>query len=145
MRLIHRTAIARPLPLVWQVLSRVEDWPDWTPTTRHVRGLDGAALAIGRRFRVRQPLQRERVWRVTHLETGRAFTWSTDGPFGFEALHRLEPSATGCISHVELEAPDHPLLGPILRRMLPAALAAEARGLCRICATCPASAPPSHA
>ena len=140
MRIAHRTLIRADPARVWAVTAEVERWPDWTPTMRSVRGLDGPLLAPGRRFSLRQPLQPEAVWQVTAFEPGRAFAWATGERRRLEASHRIEPAPGGCRSVVELRARGAalalawPLLGPILRL----AVAAEARALRRKCEARPA-------
>ena len=131
MILRHHIRIPAPPEAVWAVLSHVEGWPHWTPTVTAARALDGPALAPGRRFAVKQPLQRERVWTVTEAGPGLAFRWRTEGGSGFEAGHRVEPDGHGgCIARADLIP-----LGRLraaflpLRPILRGALAAEAKGL----------------
>ncbi|RAU99700.1 polyketide cyclase [Mycobacterium colombiense] len=73
-------AIDAPPQLVWDVFTDVEHWPDWTASVTSLTGLDGAALAVGRRFAIKQPGMSKLVWRVTELEPGRSWTWVQRSP-----------------------------------------------------------------
>jgi uncharacterized membrane protein len=77
----HETTvtITAPADLVWQTISAVEKWPEWTPTMDEVT-LDDGEFRVGSTARVRQPGQPARTWRVTELAPGRSFTWASDGP-----------------------------------------------------------------
>ena len=47
--------IAAPPQLVWDVFSDVERWSEWTDSVTSLTGLDGPALAVGKRFAIKQP------------------------------------------------------------------------------------------
>ena len=66
--------------LVWDVFSDVEHWPDWTASVTSLVGLDAAALAVGRRFAIKQPGMAKLVWKVTEIEPGRSWTWVQSSP-----------------------------------------------------------------
>lgn len=72
--------IAAPPSRVWDVLSDVERWSEWTPTIGAVVPLDGVPLRVGSRARLVQPKLRTTVWEVTSWEPGRAFTWKSTNP-----------------------------------------------------------------
>jgi len=80
----------------WRVLAAVTSYPQWTPSMTDVAGLDGDELAMGHRFRVRQPGLPVMVWRVTGLRDGEEFTWEARSP-GVHTLasHRLSTNADG--------------------------------------------------
>ena len=67
--------IYAPPQLVWDVFSDVEHWPDWTASVTSLVGLDGPALAVGRRFAIKQPGMSKLVWQVTDIEPGTSWTW----------------------------------------------------------------------
>jgi uncharacterized membrane protein len=72
--------IAAPPALVWDVFSDVERWPDWTDSVTSLAGLDGPALAVGKRFAIKQPGMQKLVWRVTEIEPGASWTWAQRSP-----------------------------------------------------------------
>ncbi|ORA16556.1 SRPBCC family protein [Mycobacterium arosiense] len=74
--------IDAPPQLVWDVFTDVEHWPDWTASVTSLIGLDAAALAVGRRFAIKQPGMPKLVWRVTELDPGRSWTWVQRSPGG---------------------------------------------------------------
>ena len=47
--------IDAPAQLVWEVFSDVESWPEWTASVTSLVARDGAGLAIGKRFAIKQP------------------------------------------------------------------------------------------
>lgn len=89
-----RTAVtvAGPAPVAWNVLRDVVDWPTWTPTITVVEPLDGAELAVGRRFRLQQPKMRPAVWQVSAITPNEGFIWEIVSP-GIRVIagHALEP------------------------------------------------------
>jgi uncharacterized membrane protein len=67
--------IDAPAQLVWQVFSDVQRWPDWTASVTSLVGRDGADLAVGKRFAIKQPGMSKLVWKVTELDPGLSWTW----------------------------------------------------------------------
>lgn len=84
--------IDAPPDLVWQVFSNVEHWPDWTPSVTSLAGLDGAALAVGKRFAIKQPGMQKLIWQVTEIEPGSSWTWVQRSP-GVQVIARHYVSA----------------------------------------------------
>jgi len=72
--------IDAPPQLVWDVFTDVEHWPDWTASVTSLVGLDAAALAVGRRFAIKQPGMPKLIWKVTAIEPGRSWTWVQSSP-----------------------------------------------------------------
>ncbi|MHC1559347.1 SRPBCC family protein [Actinomycetospora sp. C-140] len=85
-----------PADAVWAVIADVERMPEWTPTVRRVRVVEGTTLAVGARFRVEQPRLPPATWEVTELEPGRSYTWSSPAP-GLQSVawHQVEPTGEG--------------------------------------------------
>ena len=67
--------IDAPPQLVWDVFSDVQRWPEWTTSVTSLLGLDGPALAVGRRFAIKQPGMSKLVWEVTEIDPGSSWTW----------------------------------------------------------------------
>jgi len=88
--------IDSPPQRVWQVMTEVELWPEWTESVQKVKRLDSGQLRVGSRARVKQPKFLPAVWEVTEIDPGRSFTWVTRSP-GMVASgrHRVEPTARG--------------------------------------------------
>jgi uncharacterized membrane protein len=72
--------IEAPAQLVWDVFSNVEHWPDWTASVTSLTGLDGPALAVGKRFTIKQPGMAKLVWTVTEIDPGSSWTWVQRAP-----------------------------------------------------------------
>src|SRR5690242_19258862 len=72
--------IDAPPQLVWDVFSDVEHWPDWTASVTSLVGLDGPALAVGKRFAIKQPGMQKLTWKVTEIEPGSSWTWIQRSP-----------------------------------------------------------------
>jgi uncharacterized membrane protein len=87
--------IDAPVQVVWPILAAVEHWPSWTPTVIRVEPVNAAELAIGHRFRIKQPKLRPSVWVVCAIEPGVAFSWESRNPglrmFATHTLTSLGP------------------------------------------------------
>jgi uncharacterized membrane protein len=70
--------IAAHADLVWDVMSDVERWPEWTPSVRGAQLLDGGGLWPGQRARLRQPRLPVAIWTVEQVEHGRTFAWRSE-------------------------------------------------------------------
>lgn len=79
MRYEVTTTIDAPVDLVWQTVSEIEKWPDWSPTMTSVRRLDTGELRAGSTAEVHQPTQPPRRWTVSRVEPRRSFAWETSG------------------------------------------------------------------
>jgi uncharacterized protein YndB with AHSA1/START domain len=125
--------IEAPADLVWDVFSDVEHWPDWTASVTRLRGLDGARLAVGRRFEITQPRMPRLVWTVTEVEPGVSWTWVQRSPGGLtSARHDVSPTADGG-TLVRQELAQRGIVGSVvgvlMRQITRRYLAMEAQGL----------------
>ena len=112
---------------------------------QEVRPLDGLGLAVGRRFRLRQPRLRPAVWTVTQLHSPQSFTWTTGWP-GLQlqadhALRSVEGGAELCL-RMQFSGWLAPLLRPLLAGLTLDYMRREAEALARCCAG--ATARPKH-
>src|SRR5262245_19367963 len=90
------TTTAADIGRAWAALSGVTTYPKWTPSMTTVTALDGEALEVGRRFRIKQPGLPPVVWRVSELHEGESFTWEAHSPgVHTVAFHRLSDKADG--------------------------------------------------
>jgi uncharacterized protein YndB with AHSA1/START domain len=108
--------IQAPPERVFDVMTDVERWPEWTPTVSQARRIDPGPLAVGSRVRIHQPKFPAAVWTVTALEPGRGFTWICTGP-GLRVTARHTIEAAGDVSRVTLSLQFEGWLGPIFGRM----------------------------
>ncbi len=120
---------------VWEVLSDVEYWPEWTDSVTSARRLDDGPLRPGSRTRLKQPRLPETEWVVTDLEPGRSFTWvSTGAGARNTARHDIEPLSGGG-ARVRLGFESTGVLGGLVGRlyggMVKRYLGMEAEGLRR--------------
>src|SRR6478735_12530703 len=104
-------------PLVWDVFSDVERWPDWTASVTSLRALDGPGLAVGKRFEIKQPRLPKLVWVVTHLDEGASWTWEQRSPGGRTiAVH--EVTADGGRTRVRQRLDQQGLVGSLIGRLM---------------------------
>jgi len=125
----HRIRIACTQDDVWSVLVDIPSWPEWTPTVTAARAVSGAGL--GARFRLKQPLQREATWIVTHWQSGRSFAWElASSRWRFAARHELAAAGkqTVSLAVLRVEGPGA-LMSVIMRPVLATSVAAENRAL----------------
>jgi hypothetical protein len=53
----------------------VQKWPSWTPSVTTVEALDGPAIEVGHRFRIKQPRLPALTWVVSEVDAPRSWTW----------------------------------------------------------------------
>jgi uncharacterized membrane protein len=81
---------------VWQVITDVESWPQWTKSMTTVKRLDDGPLRVGSRARVKQPGLPNLVWQVTDITEGAEFTWVTrSAGVTATATHRVDEAPAG--------------------------------------------------
>jgi carbon monoxide dehydrogenase subunit G len=81
---------------VWQVLSDGERWHEWTPSVTSVELLD-KSIAVGSRAIIKQPELPPAKFKVTALDPGKSFDWTTGIPgiIQVNARHKVEPAPLG--------------------------------------------------
>ena len=110
--------INAPLDRVWQTLSDVRRWPDWTKSMTDVRPLDQGPLRVGSRVRVKQPRVPSATWRITRYEPGVRFDWETQFTgVHMTATHELMEAADGHVVVVLSVEQRGPLVRILGRRL----------------------------
>ncbi len=96
--------IDAPAQQVWDVISDVERWAEWTPTVTSVRRLDDGPFGVGSRVEIHQPKLPKAQWEVTEVDDGRSFTWEATGP-GMRSIarHVVEPRGAGATITLSVE------------------------------------------
>ena len=122
---------------VWAVMTDVERWPEWTASVERAERLDGGALRVGSRVRLKQPRFPPVVWQVTELEPGRSFSWKAKN-VGVTSIgeHRVTRRAgEGVTVNLRLhqQGPLAPLLAIFTRKLTRRYVETEAQGLKRRC------------
>ena len=108
--------IEAPPERVWEVMTKVELWPEWTESVSDVKRLDSGPLRVGSRVRIKQPKFLPAVWEVTKLDPSRSFTWVMRRPgIVATAKHRVQRSGKG--SHAELSVEYTGFLGTLIARL----------------------------
>ena len=132
MRLEQGIDIAAPPDRVWDVLTDVERWHEWTRSITSVERPDSGPLRLGSRARVIQPRLSPALFEVTRFEPGRSFTWeSRSNGIAAVASHEVEPVPAGSRVRLALSLEGWPLLiiGWWARRISIRYMTMEAEGL----------------
>jgi hypothetical protein len=122
---------------VWEVLSDVEHWSDWTESVRWVRRLDEGPLRSGSQAKISQPKIPTVDWTVTDLDPAAGFSWVSTGIGATTtARHTLEPLPGGG-TRVRLSVDQAGVIGSLVGRLYAGLtdryLAMEAAGLKAAC------------
>jgi hypothetical protein len=126
--------IDAPPETVWAVMSDVERWHEWTPSVRGIRRFDTGPLRVGSRALVRQPRLPPAMWKVTAVDPGRSFSWTSGMPLmRVDAHHGVSPveGRSRATLSIHYKGVLGRLLGRALRRVNEEYLALEAQGLKR--------------
>jgi uncharacterized membrane protein len=125
--------IDAPAQLVWDVFSDVQRWPEWTASVTSLAALDGPALAVGKRFAIKQPRMSKLVWKVSEIEPGSSWTWEQRAPGAFaSARHDViaQPGGRTLVrQRLEQRGPLGALVGRLMIAMTKRYLQLEAQGL----------------
>jgi uncharacterized protein YndB with AHSA1/START domain len=109
--------INAPPERVWEVMTDVEKWPEWTQSVQSVKRLDSGPFRLGSRARIKQPKFLPAIWEVTDIDPPRSFTWVTRSPGVIASgKHRVEPTARG--SKATLSVAYAGMLGGLVARLL---------------------------
>ena len=110
----HTIEIAAHPDRVWDVMSDVERWPEWTPSVSGAQLLDAGGLRPGQRARLRQPRLPVAIWTVERIEHGRTFAWRSDAA-GLSSVgeHTVEKKDADSSRVVVRLTHSGPLAGPV--------------------------------
>ena len=88
--------IFAPAERVFEVMSDVERWHEWTPSVNSITLHQPGPLTVGGRALIRQPKFPPALWTVTAIEPGRSFTWLSRAP-GVRVIahHSAVPTLNG--------------------------------------------------
>jgi carbon monoxide dehydrogenase subunit G len=108
--------ISAPTDRVWEVMSDVERWHEWTPSITSIKRLGSGPLGVGSKAIVRQPKLPPALWKVSAIEPGRNFVWRSGGPgIRVTGSHTVQPVGTG--SRATLFVTYEGMFGGIFARM----------------------------
>lgn len=137
MRIDHSVDIPAPIDLVWQVYTRVEQWPQWMESMDHVDVMDGRPLAQGSTVWIAQPRLPAATWKVTEFTPGRSWTWVARSrgvtSIATHELHVVDAATTRVDMSVELSGVLAALAGRRLAGRARSYLTMEASGLKEAC------------
>jgi uncharacterized membrane protein len=124
--------IEAPASTVWAVYADVERWPEWTASIDRVVALDGAGLAVGKRFEIKQPRLPKLVWEVTDVSPGVSWQWRQHSPGATTvASHEVlvQDGHTLVRQRIEQRGPVGAVVGMLMRRLTRRYLELESQGL----------------
>jgi uncharacterized membrane protein len=110
--------IDAPAPLVWDVFSDVERWPEWTASVTRIVALDGPGLAVGKRFEIKQPRMPTLVWEVTEVLPGASWTWEQRSPGGSTLASHDVVATTGSRTLVRQRLDQRGPVGALVGRLM---------------------------
>ena len=117
---------------VWQVMSDVTKWPEWTPSIESVEGVRGT-MAVGSEAQVKAKGTPKATWRVTEWNPNKNFTWVTSVR-GAKTIgeHVIEPAGDGAsrvVLAIEVQGLMAALFKPLIGKGIERNLALESEGL----------------
>ncbi len=110
--------IAADMATIWGVISRLDEWHRLLPTVDDVARVGPVGpVAVGSRFRVRQPGLPAAVYEVTEWEPEQGFTWESAAP-GVRAIatHTMRREGGGSTLRLGIEWTG--LGAPLMRLLL---------------------------
>ena len=100
---------------IWDVMTDVERWPEWTASVVRVERRSSEQFGVGSNVAIKQPRLMKVVWTVTDLEPLVSFTWKSAVPgLTTIASHRLAPGPAGTTT-ATLWVDQRGALAPVLR------------------------------
>lgn len=88
--------IDAPAERVYEVMTDIDRWHEWTPSITSIKRLDGEGFAVGRRAMIRQPKFPPAMWTVSRIVPGRRFEWVNRAPgLRVTGHHAVEPLGKG--------------------------------------------------
>jgi uncharacterized membrane protein len=110
--------IDAPAQLVWEVFSDVQRWPEWTASVTSLVGRDGANLAVGKRFAIKQPGMSKLVWKVTEIDPGLSWTWVQRSPGVRVSARHWVTAQPGGRTLVRQQLEQRGVLGALVGRLM---------------------------
>ena len=102
---------------VWEVMTDIERWSEWTETVTSATRLDEGPLKVDSRARLEQPKVPPTEYVVTELSPGRSFTWvASSTGVRTTARHSIEALPDGG-SRVRLGVEQAGVLGSVMGRL----------------------------
>jgi hypothetical protein len=118
---------------VWDIMTDVERWPEWTQSVTHVERLSPPPFKVGSRARVKQPRLKDTVWTVAALESLVGFTWEARqrglATIGSHYIEQRSLGTTTVTLGVRQRGLLAPLVWPLTVRMMRRYLELERHGL----------------
>ena len=113
---VETILIHAPVERVWQVMTDVDRWHEWTPSITSITRQEATPLGLGSRVVVRQPKLLPAPLTVTAFTPNQSFTWEGKSP-GLHTIahHRVEAAAEGCRATLVLKF--HGLLSGLVARL----------------------------
>lgn len=128
----HFVTIYAPRAIIWEVLSDLERWPEWTASVDTLQRLDNSVLGVGSRIQIKQPKFAAMQWRITGWKPGKSFTWETRFMgVRVTARHRIVEESSACKLdlRLQLEGWIAPVVGALAGRLTRRYMAMEAAGI----------------
>jgi uncharacterized protein YndB with AHSA1/START domain len=95
------TSINASEETVWEVLTDVERWPEWTSSMTKVTRLERGPFIVGSEARIKQPRMPAMKWTVTDVNPGKSFVWEAKRPgLTLVAGHSLTSEEDGVVKVV---------------------------------------------
>lgn len=133
MNLEARVRIDAPATLVWELFTDVRGWPSFTPSVTSVEALEDPDIAVGRRFRIKQPKLPTLIWEVSAVAPAQSWTWvARSVGVTTTAAHHVTPTGPeSCLvtQIIDQRGPLSGVAGLFTRRMTRRYLSLEGNGL----------------